>query len=486
MFRDRLWVSVALTLPVLAFSEMIQDWLGFTLPDFVGEDIVAPILGTAVFLYGGQPFLTAGVEEARARRPGMMLLIALALTVAFGASVASAFGWLDLEFWWELALLVDVMLLGHWMEMRALGQATSALEALASLLPDTAERVTDGGTEVVALNELRPGDLVLVRPGGRVPADGVILEGEAAFDESSITGESRPVTRRATDRVVAGTVSTDSSVRVRITAVGDETTLAGIYRLVEEAQSSRSRAQALADRAAALLFYVALTSAAITLVTWLALGEPDQAMERTITVLVIACPHALGLAIPLVIAISTSTSARVGILVKDRLALERMRTVDTVLMDKTGTLTTGRPAVREIVVHETDQDSVLSLAAAVEADSEHPLARAIVEEARRRGLAITAASGFRSMAGRGVQAIVDGTEVAVGGPALLRELDLEVPTGLTESIAAWRERGAIVLTVVRDGEPVGSVALEDAVRPGVPSGGAGPERGRPPRRDDHR
>ena len=465
MFRDRLWISVALTLPVLAFSEMIQDWLGFTLPDFVGRDLVAPILGTAVFLYGGQPFLTGGIEEARARRPGMMLLIALALTVAFGASVASAFGWLDLEFWWELALLVDVMLLGHWMEMRALGQATSALEALASLLPDTAERVTDGGTEVVALNELRPGDLVLVRPGGRVPADGVILEGEAAFDESLITGESRPVTRRAGDRVVAGTVSTDSSVRVRVTAVGDETTLAGIHRLVEEAQSSRSRAQALADRAAALLFYVALTSAAITLITWLALGEPDQALERTITVLVIACPHALGLAIPLVIAISTSTAAREGILVKDRLALERMRTVDTVLMDKTGTLTTGRPAVREVVDDEADQDSVLSLAAAVEADSEHPLARAIVEEARRRGLAITAASGFRSMAGRGVQAIVDGTEVAVGGPALLRELDLEVPTGPMESIAAWRERGAIVLTVVRGGKPVGSVALEDEVRP---------------------
>jgi Cu2+-exporting ATPase len=394
-----------------------------------------------------------------------MLLIALALTVAFGASIASAFGWLDLEFWWELALLVDVMLLGHWMEMRALGQATSALEALTSLLPDTAERVTDGGTEVVALNELLQGDLVLVRPGGRVPADGVILEGEAAFDESLITGESRPVTRRAGDRVVAGTVSTDSSVRVRITAVGEETTLAGIRRLVEEAQSSRSRAQALADRAAALLFYVALASATITLLAWLAAGEPDQAMERTITVLVIACPHALGLAIPLVIAISTASSAREGILIKDRLALERMRTVDTVLMDKTGTLTTGSPAVRDVVVDGVDPDSILSLAAAVEAESEHPLARAIVEEARRRGLAIPKASGFRSMAGRGVRAVVDGAEAAVGGPALLRELDLDGPVALMGSGATWRERGAIVLTVVRDGKPIGSIALEDAIRP---------------------
>ena len=465
MFRDRLWISVALTIPILAFSEMIQDWLGFRMPEFPGGELVPPILGTAVFLYGGQPFLTGGLEEARARRPGMMLLIALALTVAFGASIASAFGWLDLEFWWELALLVDVMLLGHWMEMRAIGQASSALEALASLLPDTAERLTDAGIDVVPLDALRVGDVVLVRPGGRVPADGVIVDGEAAFDESMITGESRPVTRSVGDRVVGGTVSTDSAVRVRIAAVGEGTTLAGIRRLVEEAQASRSRAQALADRAAALLFFVALASAVVTVIAWLAIGEPDQAMERTITVLVIACPHALGLAIPLVIAISTATSARAGILIKDRLALERMRTVDTVLMDKTGTLTTGRPTVRAVIVDGRDDGSVLSLAAAVEADSEHPLARAIVEEARRRGLAVPAASGFRSMAGRGVRAAIDGTEVAVGGPALLREMGLDAPGGLAERAATWRERGAVVLTVVEDEKPIGSIALEDAVRP---------------------
>ena len=310
MFRDRFWLSLALSVPVLLCSEMIQDWLGFSLPTFPGDDLVAPILGSAVFLYGGQPFLTGGLEEARARRPGMMLLIALALIVAFGASVASAVGWLDLEFWWELALLVDVMLLGHWLEMRALGQATSALEALATLLPDMAERVTESGTEEVTLDALRPGDVLLVRSGARVPADGTIVEGEAAFDESMITGESRPVMRGPGDRIVGGTIATDSSVRVRVTAVGEETTLAGIRRLVAEAQASRSRAQALADRAAALLFYVALASGTITLIAWLAAGEPDQALERTVTVLVIACPHALGLAIPLVVAISTAMSAR--------------------------------------------------------------------------------------------------------------------------------------------------------------------------------
>ena len=421
-----------------------------------------------MFLYGGQPFLTGGLEEARARRPGMMLLIALALIVAFGASLASAIGWLDLEFWWELALLVDVMLLGHWMEMRSLGQATSALEALATLLPDTAERVTDAGVEEVPIDALRVGDLVLVRSGSRVPADGAIVEGDAAFDESMITGESKPVTRRAGERVVAGTIATDSSVRIKVTAVGEDTTLAGIRRLVAEAQASRSRAQALADRAAALLFYVALASGAITFIVWLAAGEPDQALERTITVLVIACPHALGLAIPLVIAISTTVSARAGILVKDRLALERMRTVDTVLLDKTGTLTTGTFAVRAVVADPGDEDAILALAASAEADSEHPLARAIVDETRRRSLDIPQASGFRAMTGRGVRADVRGAEITVGGPALLRELDVELPAAFSEPVAGWRTRGASVLIVLRDGEPAGAIVLEDRIRPESP------------------
>jgi P-type Cu2+ transporter len=463
-FRERFWLSLLLSVPVVLYSDMVQQWLRFTAPRFPGSGWVAPALGTAVFLYGGMPFLRGGVEEARARQPGMMLLISLAITVAFVASAATALKLFDLDFWWELALLIDIMLLGHWLEMRALGQASSALEALASLLPDEAELVGDGGVETVPLARLAPGDVVLVRPGGRVPADGVIVAGEAELDESMITGESRPVPRREGDRVVAGTVATDSSLRVRVEAVGEQTALAGIRRLIEQAQASGSRAQALADRAAALLFYVAAGAGLVTLLVWLALGRPDQAIERTVTVLVIACPHALGLAIPLVIAISTALSARNGILVKDRLALERMRTVDAVLFDKTGTLTKGEPEVTAVHSLDGDDDALLRLAGAVEADSEHPLARAIVAAARQRG-ELVSAHGFRSMTGRGVQAEVDGATAAVGGPALLRQLGLEEPEALARATTHWKRRGAAVLYVVRDGALAGALSLEDAVRP---------------------
>jgi Cu2+-exporting ATPase len=396
----------------------------------------------------------------------MMLLISLAILVGFGASAASALGLFDLEFWWELALLIVIMLLGHWLEMRALGQASGALDALAALLPDEAERVVGDRVETVAVGDLAVGDLVLVRPGGRVPADGRIVEGDAELDESMITGESRPVARRPGDRVVAGTVVTDSAVRVRVEAVGEETALAGIRRLVEQAQASGSRAQALADRAAGLLFWFAVASALVTVVVWLALGQPDQAVERTVTVLVIACPHALGLAIPLVIAISTGLAARNGILVKDRLALERMRTVDAVLLDKTGTLTTGRPRVAGVAAVDGDERGLLAVAGAVEADSEHPLARAIVAGARARtGGDLPEATGFRAMTGRGVQARVDGATVAVGGPALLRELDVAEPEELADQLAGWRRRGATVLFVVGDHKLAGALALEDTVRP---------------------
>jgi Cu2+-exporting ATPase len=463
-FRDRFWLSLAITIPVILYSEMVQQWLGLTPPQFPGSDWVAPVGGAIVFLYGGWPFLRGGVAEARARQPGMMLLISLAITVAFGASAATALGLFDLDFWWELALLIVIMLLGHWLEMRALDQASSALDALASLLPDDAELVTDGGTRTVAVAELTVGDLVLVRPGGRVPADGVVVDGSAEVDESMITGESRPVARTERDRVVAGTVATDSAIRVRVDAVGEQTALAGIRRLVEQAQASRSRAQALADRAAALLFYLAVGAGLVTFAAWLALGEPDTAVERTVTVLVIACPHALGLAIPLVIAISTALSARNGILVKDRLALERMRTVDAVLFDKTGTLTRGEPAVTGVAAVDGDTDDLLRLAGGVEADSEHPLARAIAAAARERG-DLPPARDFRSMAGRGVTARVDGAVVAVGGPALLRELDLSPPDDLAGQVDGWKARGAAVLYVVRDDKVLGALALEDAVRP---------------------
>jgi P-type Cu2+ transporter len=465
-FRDRFWLSLVLTIPVVAYSEMVQEWLGFTPPQFPGSQWVAPVLGTVVFVYGGWPFLEGGLSEARARQPGMMLLISLAILVGFGASAASALGLFDLEFWWELALLIVIMLLGHWLEMRALGQASGALDALAALLPDEAERVVGDRVETVAVGDLAVGDLVLVRPGGRVPADGRIVEGDAELDESMITGESRPVAKRPGDRVVAGTVVTDSAIRVRVEAVGEETALAGIRRLVEQAQASGSRAQALADRAAGLLFWFAVASALVTVVVWLALGQPDQAVERTVTVLVIACPHALGLAIPLVIAISTGLAAHNGILVKDRLALERMRTVDAVLFDKTGTLTTGKPRVAGVAAADGDERGLLAVAGAVEADSEHPLARAIVAEARARtGGDLPDATGFQAMTGRGVQARVDGTTVAVGGPALLRKLDVAEPEELADQLAGWRRRGATVLFVVGDHKLAGALALEDTVRP---------------------
>jgi Cu2+-exporting ATPase len=464
MFRSKFWLTLALTVPVVYFSHMFQMLIGYEAIAFPGSEWVAPVLGTIIFVYGGGPFLTGAVEEIRGRQPGMMLLIGLAISVAFGASWATELGAVDLDFWWELAALIAIMLLGHWQEMKAIGQASGALEALAELLPDDAERVVGDDTETVGIDDLREGDVVLVRSGARVPADGEIVQGTAELDESMITGESRPVSKSPGERVVAGTVATDSALRIRVDAIGENTALAGIRRLVEQAQESKSRAQALADRAAALLFYVATTAGIITFLTWAIIGEPDSAVERTVTVLVIACPHALGLAIPLVIAISTALSARNGILVKDRLSLERMRQVGAVLFDKTGTLTTGKHAVTGIVAVDGDENRLLALAGAVEADSEHPLARAIVAAARERG-ELPSADDFRSMTGRGVEATVDGARMTVGGPSLLRERSLDVPQELDRSVAAWTERGGAILYVVRESEVIGALELEDAVRP---------------------
>jgi Cu2+-exporting ATPase len=464
MFRRRFWWSLLLTVPLVVTSHMVMDWFGYEL-DFYGMDFIGPALGTVVFFWAGWPFLSGGWDELRSRQPGMMLLISMAITVAYGASLATSLGWFDLEFWWELAALITIMLLGHWQEMKALGQARSALAALAELLPDEAERVGPSGeVQTVSLAELRVGDVVLVRSGGRVPADGEIVDGEAELDESMVTGESRPVGKAPGDRVVAGTVSTDSSIRVRVNAVGEETTLAGIQRLVAEAQSSSTRAQALADRFAALLFYVATVSGIVTFVVWAAIGRGDDAVVRTVTVLVIACPHALGLAIPLVVSLSSALAARAGILVKDRLALERMRTIDAVLFDKTGTLTKGEHVLAGVAGAGLDDDEVLRLAGAVESDSEHPLARAIVTGARERG-DLPRAAEFRSITGRGVQASVNGEQYAVGGPALLRERHLDEPAELRERTDAWKSRGAAVLYLVRDEAIIGALALEDKVRP---------------------
>ena len=465
MFRTRFWVSLLLSIPVVLYSPMVQEWLRFSMPTFPGSDLVSPVLGTIIFLYGGSVFLKGGWDEVRFRTPGMMLLISLAISVAFLASAATTLGLFDLEFWWELALLVTIMLFGHWQEMRAIGQAQGALGALAALLPDEAERVSPWGLETVPIATLRTGDVVLVRPGARVPADGVIVDGAAELDESMITGESRPVDKDVGDRVVAGTVVAGSAIRVRVEAVGEETALAGIQRLVAEAQTSRSRAQALADRFAGLLFYVAVGAGIVTFVVWNLLGRPDDAVTRAVTVLVISCPHALGLAIPLVIALSTAISARQGILVKDRLALERMREVTTVLFDKTGTLTRGEPVVTGVAALHDNEDDFLALAAAVESDSEHPLARAIVQRAKDAGLFLPHASQFRAIAGRGVEATIDGSEVAIGGPTMLRERGLQVSTALSQQTAAWADRGAAILHVVRDGQIIGALALEDQIRP---------------------
>ncbi|MGE3835733.1 MAG: copper-translocating P-type ATPase, partial [Acidimicrobiia bacterium] len=463
-FRRRFWWCLLMTIPVVATSHIVMDWFGYEL-DFPGMEWVGPILGSVIFFWGGWPFLEGGRRELKERQPGMMLLIAMAITVAYVASMATSLDAFDLDFWWELAALVTIMLLGHWQEMRALGQAQDALAALAALLPDEAERVgPDGTVEPVAIDDLQPGDVVLVRSGARVPADGEIVDGSAELDESMITGESKPVAKDTGDRVVAGTVSTDSAIRVRVDAVGEETALAGIQRLVAEAQSSQSRAQVLADRAAALLFYVATGAAAITGVVWFALGDTDEAVTRVVTVLVISCPHALGLAIPLTTSISSAMAARNGILVKDRLALEQSRTVDAFLFDKTGTLTKGAHTVVGVAGAGIDDDEVLRLAGGVESDSEHPLARAIVTAARDRG-DIASARDFRSITGRGVEATIDGDTYTVGGPNMVRELSLTEPGDLTDWSTTWKDRGSSVLYLARGDIIIGGIALEDEVRP---------------------
>ncbi len=463
-FRRLFWIMLVLAVPVVAFNDMFAELIGYELPDGGWVRWVSPVLGTVMYLWGGQPFLTGAVEEIRTRKPGMMLLIGLAITVAFIASWGASLHLLDheLNFWWELALLVVIMLLGHWIEMRSLAQTTSALDSLAALLPDEAEKLDGDEVVTVAPADLAVGDVAIVRPGASVPADARIVDGSASMDESMVTGESKTVRRAKGESVVAGTVATDSGLRVEITATGDDTALAGIQKLVTDAQASSSRAQRIADTAAAWLFWFALGAAAITAVVWSVQGLPDSAVVRTITVLVIACPHALGLAIPLVVAIATERAARGGVLVKDRLALESMRTVDTVLFDKTGTLTKGEPTVTGIEAHDGhDQERVLALAAAAEADSEHPLARAIVGAARTRELDVPSAGNFTSSPAVGVQATVGGAVVEVGGPYLLEH------HGLAELSVAdtWREGGAIILHVLADGAVIGALRLADEIRP---------------------
>ncbi|MDN4614964.1 copper-translocating P-type ATPase [Leifsonia sp. F6_8S_P_1B] len=471
IFRRKFWLTLVLTIPTLVFSTGLQEILGLDGPRFPGSQLIPAAFGVAIFLYGGLVFLRGARDELRARRPGMMTLISLAITVAFGYSLAVTLGLPGMDFWWELATLILIMLLGHWIEMSAVMGAQDALGQLASLLPDTAERVADphAAPEDVPVADLRVGDLVRVRPGAAVPADGEIVDGSSDLDESLLTGESTPVTRGPGEQVVAGSISGSGSLVVRVGRTGGDTALAGIMRLVADAQASRSGAQVLADRAAAWLFYVALAVAVVTLVVWLALrpDDPGFVLERVVTVLVIACPHALGLAIPLVAQISTALGARNGLLIRDRHAMEDARAIDVVLFDKTGTLTEGRQGVAAVVATggDADQDALLALAAAVEAPAEHPIGRAIVQAARERGLAVAPATGFEALGGRGAAAEVDGERVVVGAPRLLAESGLEAGEQVALAAAAASRAGQTVVYVLRGGRVEGMLALADVVRP---------------------
>jgi len=467
MFRDRFWLSFALSIPVVFWSGHIQELLSYQAPDFPGARWIPPVLGTVVFLYGGVVFLKGAWGELRDRLPGMMTLISLAILVAFLFSWVVELGLIQAEaLWWELATLVTIMLLGHWIEMRSITQAQGALKELAKLLPDTATRITDGGEEEVSVEELEEGDLVLVRPGESFPADGTVKKGSGDVSEAMITGESRPVKKEEGDEVIAGTLNGENSLRVEVTGTGEDTKLSGIMRLVSEAQKSKSRAQHLADRAAQLLTGVAITAGVVTLVTWQLLGaDIDFSIVRMVTVLVIACPHALGLAVPLVVAISTTLGAQGGLLVRDRRGLEEARNLDTVIFDKTGTLTLGEFRVVEMAVAEgISEEEALTIAAGVESDSEHPIARGIVQTAKDRGLSIPSAEDFKALTGRGIAASVEGTHYLMGGPALLEAENAHVSTPIREAADAAADRGQAAIYLLRDGEAMAVFAVADAIR----------------------
>jgi len=467
MFRDKFWLSLALTVPVVFWSAHIEELLGYRAPEFTGSSWIPPVLATAIFLYGGLVFLAGAWRELRARLPGMMTLISLAISVAFIFSWVVQLGFIEADaLWWELATLVTVMLLGHWIEMRSILQAKGALQELAKLLPDTATRITNDAEETVPVSALRTGDIVLVRPGESVPADGVVQKGESDLNEATITGESRPVKKKEGDEVIAATINGEGSLRVEVTGTGDKTKLSGIMRLVADAQKSKSRAQHLADRAAQILTVVAIVSGVITLAAWQWLGaDINFSIVRVVTVLVIACPHALGLAVPLVVAISTTMGARNGLLVRDRRGLEEARNVNTVIFDKTGTLTLGEFRVVEMAVADgVSDDEALRIVAGVESESQHPIARGIVKTAEDRNIDVPAADGFRALTGKGVAASVGGTEYHVGGPALLKEEDAQVPDALRAAADAAAGRGQAAIYLLRAGKAMAVFAVADAIR----------------------
>ncbi|MFO8035211.1 MAG: copper-translocating P-type ATPase [Anaerolineales bacterium] len=467
MLRTRFWWSLLLTVPVLLYSPAVQGWLGFTAPAFPGSQWVPFVFSLVIFGYGGLPFLQMALPEVRNRRPGMMTLISLAISVAFIYSVLAQVAGLGEGFFWELVTLIDVMLLGHWMEMRSVRQASGALNELAKLMPDTAERILPSGeTETVPVSELEVDDRLLVRPGDSIPADGEVVEGTSHLNESMITGESQPVKKEPGGEVIGGTINGDGSLRIRVTAVGEETALAGIMRLVEQAQESKSETQILADKAAGWLFYVALGVAVLTVIGWtIGVGFDVQVLKRVATVLVIACPHALGLAVPLVVAITTAKGAGNGILVRDRLALEAARNIDVVMFDKTGTLTKGEFGVVNVKVAEgRDEDQVLALAAAVEGDSEHLIARAVRQAGEARELSLPDVQGFEAIKGRGVRADVESVITYVGGPQLLDMLELSLTDEWEAFTANAGEKAQTVIYVIQENEILGALAVADVIR----------------------
>ena len=467
MFRNRFWWSLLLSIPVLLYSQALQGWLSFTMPGFLGSNLITPIFSLIIFSYGGLPFLKMAVPEIRSRKPGMMTLISLGISVALiGSLIAQLFN-IGETFFWELVTLIDIMLLGHWVEMRSVRQASGALNELAKLMPDTAERIkSDGSTETISSASLRTDDLLLVRPGASIPADGVVTEGESSLTESMITGESRPVDKKPGSKVIAGTINGQGSLRVRVTAMGDQTALAGIMRLVEQAQQSKSRTQVLADKAAGWLFYIALVVAGLTAIVWgLAVGFNSGVLIRVVTVLVIACPHALGLAVPLVIAITSAMGASNGILIRDRLALEAAREIDVVVFDKTGTLTEGLFGIVGIaVIQSWKEDDALALAAAIEGDSEHLIGQAIRRAAKERGLELPGIREFSALQGRGVQARLDDQTVYVGGPRLLEKLQLNpTPELASFSEEAGRKAHSVIYLTTTE-EVVAAFAVADVIR----------------------
>ena len=468
MFRTRFWWSLLLSIPVLIYSEMIQMWLGFIPPMFPFSEWIPFAFSLIIFAYGGIPFLQMAVPELRERKPGMMTLISLAISVAFIYSVAAQFINLGEGFFWELVTLIDIMLLGHWLEMRSVRQASGALNELAKLMPDIAERIHHGDmTETVSVSSLTQGDLVLVRPGASVPADGEVTDGHSNVNESMITGESKPVHKMAGMKVIAGTINGDGSLRVRVTATGSDTALAGIMRLVEQAQQSKSKTQVLADKAAGWLFYIALASAVITAIAWtLADTFNIEVLNRVVTVLVIACPHALGLAIPLVVAITTAMGAKNGILVRDRLALEAAREINVVIFDKTGTLTKGQFGVVDMVTADDwDSDRALSLAAALETDSEHLIAQSIRRFAQDRKLTLPSIKDFSALKGRGVQGMFENETYYIGGPRLLEMLNLTPESNIASFTDAANNKSQSVVYLTTKDQIIAAISIADVIRP---------------------